>query len=57
MEGDTGYIKTSQGIRAVVVGKTSRQKTKLHIVGTENYLSLNPTELQTHLKDNKDEVK
>ncbi len=53
-EGDSGYLKTENGFEPVVVGKTTTQKTKLHIIGTNKSVTLTPIELMLYLKDNKE---
>ncbi|WP_028393979.1 cupredoxin domain-containing protein [Bacillus cihuensis] len=56
-EGDTGYIKTREGIREFVVGKKSGKKTKIHIIGLNKFVSLTEEQMEIHLKDNKNELK
>ncbi|ABY46517.1 hypothetical protein [Bacillus mycoides] len=41
-EGDSGYLKTKEGIQPVVVGKTTTQKTVLHIIGANKFVELTP---------------
>ncbi len=56
-EGDSGYLKTKDGIQPIVVGKTMKQGTLLHIIGTNKSVSLTPIELLLYLKDNKEDIK
>lgn len=55
-EGHSGYVKTADGIHEIVVGKTTRGKVKLHIVGTTRYFPLSEHEMARHLKDEKSEL-
>ncbi|WP_179211942.1 hypothetical protein [Bacillus sp. K2I17] len=56
-EGDSGHLKTGEGFQPVVVGKTTTQKTKFHIIGTNKSETITQIELMFYLKDNKDEIK
>ncbi len=51
-EGDSGYLKTGEGFKPIVVGKTTTQKTILHIIGANESVTLTPIELMLYLKDN-----
>ena len=55
-EGHSGYIKTADDIHEIVVGKTTRGKVKLHIVGTKRFFPLSEEEMVRHLKDEKSEL-
>ncbi|MDA2269270.1 hypothetical protein PDN28_25855 [Bacillus cereus] len=52
-EGDSGYLKTGEGFKPVVIGKTNK-KTTLHIIGVNKSVTLTPIELMLYLKDNKE---
>lgn len=54
--GHSGYIKLKTGIKEIVVGKITRGKVKLHIVGTNKYVSVNEADVQLYLKDEKSEI-
>lgn len=54
--GNTGYIKIKTGIKAVCVGKISRGKVKLLIVGTQKYISITEEQMERLLKDEQSEV-
>lgn len=45
-------MKTGEGFKPVVVGKTTTQKTILHIIGANESVTLTPIELMLYLKDN-----
>ncbi|MEC3515755.1 hypothetical protein P9135_29080 [Bacillus thuringiensis] len=53
-EGDSGYLKTGEGFKPVVIGKTNTKKTTLHIIGANKSVTLTPIELMLYLKDNKE---
>lgn len=56
-EGDTGYIKTTNGIREVVVGKASGTKAKLFVINENRSISLTENEMNKSLKEEKEEIK
>lgn len=55
-DGNTGYIKTKEGIREVIVGKVSRGKAKLVVIGARKYLSVSEEHMAKTLKDEKSEL-
>jgi len=55
-EGSSGYIKVANKIESVVVGKRGNLKTKLYIVGTDEYINVTESQLKRFLKDEKSEV-
>lgn len=54
--GDTGYIKLATGTCAVVVGKVTKAKAKLHVVGTRKFVGVSHLEMERLLKEEKSEI-
>lgn len=54
--GFSGYIKVKDEILPVLVGKITKAKVKLHIVGTTKYLSVTEAQMEKLLKDETSEI-
>ncbi|MDX1699618.1 MAG: hypothetical protein R3250_03320 [Melioribacteraceae bacterium] len=57
MEGESGYLNNKGEIHKVVIGKTTRDKTKVHVVNSSSSYSIPEKNLSHFIKDELEQVK